>query len=155
MDLILPDSENQTSTGKSIFLAGSIEQGKAEDWQRAVVEELIDCEGTVFSPRRADWDPTWPNTKEFEPFRGQVEWELDHIDTADAIIFYFQPGTKSPISLLELGLALGRKNQKIWVVCPEGFWRKGNVDITCKKYSTKVYNSFNEPLKEIKEFFSI
>lgn len=155
MDLILPDTGFAPDNTKSIFLAGSIEQGRAEDWQTAVTEELQDCEGTIFSPRRKDWDSTWSNTEEFKPFRDQVEWELEHINKADAVLFYFQPGTKSPISLLEYGLILGnRENQKIWTVCPEGFWRKGNIDITARRYEQTVYDDFVEPLVEIKKFFN-
>jgi hypothetical protein len=45
---------------------------------------------------------------------------------------YFDPATKSPISLLELGLFA--KTGKLIVCCSEGFWRKGNVDIVCKRY---------------------
>ena len=32
--------------------------------------------------------------------------ELDHIDKADIVVLYFDPKTTSPISLLEMGLAL-------------------------------------------------
>ena len=45
---------------------------------------------------------------------------------------YFDPKTKSPISLLELGLFA--KSGKLVVCCPDGFWKKGNVDIVCQRY---------------------
>lgn len=37
-------------------------------------------------------------------FRQQVEWELNALSVADLIVFYFDPATRSPITLLELGL---------------------------------------------------
>ena len=43
------------------------------------------------------------------------------------------PGTKSPITLLELGLHAGKNPQKLVVCCPDGYWRKGNVDIVCRR----------------------
>lgn len=119
-----------------IFLAGTIEMGAGEDWQARVGAELED-KFLVLNPRRDDWDSTWEQTIDNPNFHEQVKWELDGIDSVDFIFFYFQPGTKSPISLLELGLAIGT-DASIVVVCPEGFWRKGNVDIVCETYSGKL-----------------
>ena len=45
---------------------------------------------------------------------------------------YFDPETKSPITLLELGLYA--RSGKLVVCCPHGFWRRGNVDIVCDRY---------------------
>lgn len=55
---------------------------------------------------------------------------------------YFDPKTMSPISLLELGLYATSK--KLHVICPEGFWRKGNIEIVCSKYNIPLYNSIEE-----------
>ncbi len=136
----------------SIFLAGSIEMGKAVDWQKEVISEL-EKSGLlldIFNPRRDDWDSSWGQTIKDEKFREQVEWELYGIDLADIILMYFAPGTMSPISLLELGLILGKYPDKLVVVCPEGFYRKGNVDITCKKYGVQVHTTLDDALKVIK-----
>jgi hypothetical protein len=62
---------------------------------------------------------------------------------------YFDPNTQSPISLLELGLHA--RDGKLIVLCPEGFWRKGNVDIVCEKYGVKQVESFEELIKAINE----
>ena len=61
---------------------------------------------------------------------------------------WFDPKTKSPISLLELGLFADK--YKLIVYCPEGFWRKGNVDIVCKRYNVTQVNSLDELITEIK-----
>lgn len=55
---------------------------------------------------------------------------------------YFDPNTKSPISLLELGLHA--REQKLIVLCPEGFWRKGNVDVVCEYYGINQVDTFDE-----------
>jgi hypothetical protein len=125
---------------KSVFLAGSIEMGKAEDWQKKLETILGDCGYDILNPRRDDWDSSW--TQEFEnpQFFQQVTWELNALENADLIIMYFAPDTKSPISLLELGLFA--HSGKIRVVCPQGFWRKGNVDIVCQYYNIPVYETF-------------
>ena len=116
----------------NVFLAGSIEQGAADDWQTAVAAELQDLDITILNPRRDAWDASWVQSMEFAPFREQVEWELEAQEKADLIAFYFSPATRSPITLLELGLAAGKR--RAIVCCPEGFWRKGNVDIVCARY---------------------
>ena len=117
---------------KSIFLAGSIEMGKAEDWQRNLSELLISKNFNVFNPRRKDWDSSWVQTYKNPQFSQQVRWELNALDKADCIIMYLDPNTISPISLLELGLFAHCR--KMMVVCPEGFFRKGNVEVVCDIY---------------------
>jgi hypothetical protein len=64
-----------------------------------------------------------------------VEWELDALDAADVVLMYFAPETKSPITLLEMGIHAVQNPAKMIVCCPEGFWRKGNVDIVCSRYN--------------------
>lgn len=142
-----------------IFLAGSIEMGKAVDWQTELTNKLTDLDKvTILNPRRDDWDKSWPNTADFPPFREQVEWELQALEDADIIVMYFDPNTQSPITLLELGLFKGKA---MVVCCPDGYFRKGNVDIVCEKYDIphtndkdlffdKIYNflkSLEDPIK--------
>lgn len=134
--LVSPDRLNRL-TGRMVFLAGSIEMGRAEDWQQGLAKRLlaIDPSLVVANPRRLNWDASWVQSIDNPPFNEQVNWELDHIEQADLVVFHFQPGTQSPITLLELGKHLARPNaaHSTLVSCPEGFWRKGNVDIVCQR----------------------
>ena len=127
---------------KSIFLAGSIEMGKAEDWQKELGDWLVSKNYNVFNPRREDWDSSWSQTYENPQFSQQVKWELNSLDKSDWVIMYLDPQTKSPISLLELGLFAHSK--KLLVVCPDGFWRKGNVEVVCSLYDIPLFNSIDE-----------
>ena len=136
----------------SIFLAGSIDMGLAEDWQSVIENELDDHNVTIYNPRRDSWDSSWVQSIHNEEFREQVEWELDHLDKSDVIVMYFDENTKSPISLLELGLYAS--SGKMIVYCPEGFWRKGNVDIVAQRYDITQVNSFNELLIALKSVSS-
>ena len=136
----------------SIFLAGSIEMGIAEDWQSKIEKELDGLDVTIYNPRRDSWDSSWVQSIHNEQFREQVEWELDHLDKSDVIVMYFDENTKSPISLLELGLYAS--SGKMIVYCPEGFWRKGNVDIVAQRYDIRQVNSFNELLVALKSVAS-
>lgn len=120
----------------SMFLAGSIEMGEAEDWQSELTK-YFENKYNIFNPRRDDWDSSWVQSFENPAFSQQVNWELHALDLCDVIIMYFDPATKSPISLLELGLYAS--SGKLHVICPEGFYRKGNVDIVCNKYNIPIY----------------
>lgn len=134
---------------KTIFLAGSIEEGKADDWQKKLETALKDEEGTILNPRRDDWDDSWTQSKDNKEFRNQVEWELFGLEHCTIIVMFFQPGTKSPISLLELGLHA--KSEKLIVCCPKGYMKKGNVDVTCDYYEVPVVETFEELIKSIKK----
>ena len=125
---------------KSVFLAGSIEMGKAENWQEEATNTFNLSGWDVLNPRRDDWDSSWAQDFENPQFYQQVNCELNALEHADLIIMYFDPNTKSPISLLELGL-FARSN-KLKVICPEGFWRKGNVDIVCNYYNIPLFDSW-------------
>jgi len=134
---------------QSISLAGSIEQDRAARWQDEVIEKLKDYPCTILNPRRANWDASLEQKIENPQFNEQVTWELDALEMADVILLYFDPNTKSPISLLELGLFA--KSGKLIVCCPEGFWRKGNVDIICKRYGIEEVEKLKEAVEVVLE----
>jgi hypothetical protein len=134
--------------GFSVFLAGSIEMGKAKNWQTVIEKELADIPVIIYNPRRDNWDSSWIQSIDNPQFREQVEWELSAMEQSTYILMYFDPNTKSPVSLLELGLfALAKK---LIVCCPNGFWRKGNVDIVCRRYDIKQVDSINGLVDNVK-----
>ena len=132
-----------------IFLAGSIEMGKAMDWQSYVTSGRLNEKKDVcfYNPRRKDWDSSWIQKFENPQFFQQVSWELEALDKATHIIVFLQEGTISPISLLELGLHA--KDENVYVVCQEGFERKGNVDIVCMKYEIPTFGSIDECISHL------
>lgn len=146
--IIKPPAQLATDGRYKVFLAGSIEMGAAEDWQVVVEERLADLDIVLYNPRRDDWDPTWEQRADNPPFREQVIWELTALREADLIILFFSPGTKSPISLLELGLFA--EKDKLCVLCPEGYWRKGNVDIVCQMYGIPLFDDWDGLLRHVR-----
>lgn len=150
MGIVLYPPHRQTIQ-PTIFLAGSIEMGKAEDWQAVLSEKLLPHASVIYNPRRLDWDNSWEQSIDHPEFRAQVEWELDHLIAADIAIFHFQPGTMSPVTLMELGHRLPAKppeanysSLNTIVSCPQGFWRKGNVDILCARHGVKVVEGVDD-----------
>lgn len=146
-----PHTYGQHAGKKRIFLAGSIEMGRAIEWQKKVVEELGDLDVVLLNPRRRDWDSSWEHSIDHLQFRQQVEWELTALDDADVIVMYFDPETKSPITLLELGIHAATNPGKVLVCCSEGFWRKGNVDIVCARYGVAMAEDINDLIFKLRD----
>lgn len=143
MTIIKAPNEYSMDEAELVFLAGSIEMGAAENWQDRIGRELSEMGYIVLNPRRDDWDSSWVQSIDNPQFYEQVNWELDALRDADWIILYFDPNTKSPISLLELGIFGG---PNMIVVCPDGFWRKGNVDIVCKRFNIPMRDTLEEAI---------
>jgi hypothetical protein len=149
IEIKAPDKIEIPDGYKSVFLAGSIEMDKADQWQKKIVSACSDSKVVFLNPRRDDWDNSWKQTIDDVNFFSQVTWELNGLDLCDLIIMYIDPKTKSPITLLELGLHAD--SGKIVLYCPDGFYRKGNVDIVCEKYNVKQVESFDDLIKTINE----
>lgn len=142
--ILKPTSDlSEAGTRFKVFLAGSIEMGKAENWQEKLEKELGSLgEICVLNPRRDDWDTGWRQEISNKPFYEQVNWELNALESADLILFYFSSETQSPVTLLELGLFA--RTGKVVVCCPQGFWRKGNIDIVCEKYEIPMVQQIDD-----------
>ena len=117
----------------SIFLAGTIDNGSSVNWQQNVINDLhyfYDLPNLeIYNPRRLDW-PAESNHKEIEY---QIKWEQEHLDKVDMIFMIFADNSKSPITLLEMGLYA--QTGKLYVFCTDKFYRFDNVKLTCDKYS--------------------
>ncbi|CAI6258071.1 unnamed protein product [Periconia digitata] len=120
-------------TQPSVILYGAIESSPTENWATSLTKSLSHLAVTVINPRCDAWDSTWDEDINCAPFKKQVDWEIDHADVADLIVFYFKPGTPCPITLLELGMHAARFPQKCIVCCPKGFYKRGNVEIVSRR----------------------
>ena len=144
---------NNPNNNTTVFLAGSIEMGAAVDWQTMLADEFLSKNITFYNPRRDEWDSSWTQEITNPQFYQQVNWELNALENANYIVMFFDPNTKSPISLLELGLYA--ESGKMLVCCPEGFWRKGNVDIVCDRYGIPNFNSLEDLINFLKKNLDI
>jgi hypothetical protein len=77
-----------------------------------------------------------------------VEWELAGLEQATVVAMYFAPSTKAPITLLELGLCA--RSGKLVVCCPDGYWRKGNVEVVCRRYGVPLLATLADLLAEVR-----
>jgi len=129
----------------AIFLAGSIDNGIAPDWQKEVLLALKDKDVMLMNPRRKDWDSN-AGDKEVEL---QVNWELDAMEYANYVIMYLAEGSKAPISLLELGLEA--KSGRIIVAAHPTYYRRVNVKVVCERNSIPLYETLDELIQAITE----
>lgn len=132
-----------------VFLAGSIEMGQAGPWQGSIERALADVPAAILNPRRDAWDSSWDQSIHNPSFRGQVEWELDGLERADLVAMYFDPATRAPITLLELGLFA--RSGKLVVCCPAGYWRRGNVEVVCARHGVRLVEEFDELVRIVRE----
>jgi len=139
----------------TIFLAGTIDNGDSANWQQEVIEKLNkdkeDYEILVYNPRRDYWLPDASK----EVIEEQIRWEQQHLDDAQMIVMYLRDDSKSPISLLELGLYA--KEKPMYVFCSEKFYRFDNVRLTCDKYYIPLFvtNDTDWVVDKIKELYDI
>ena len=134
----LPNKPNS----KSVFLAGTIDNGDSLNWQDKTIIELTNLginDIEIYNPRRENWNSN-PSKEDIEY---QIKWEQDHLDKADVIVMVLLDDSKSPISLLELGLYA--KSNKLIVFCTPNFYRWDNIRLTCEKYNIQLVES-NHPL---------
>ena len=141
--VIYAPSEESPLCAKSIFLAGTTSKVDATDWRKTLTSSLSEYSITIYNPYRADWDSTWREDANFPPYRKQVLWELDKQARADLVVVYFHRATQAPVSLLEFGLC-AQVPDKVIAVCPEGYWKRGNVQIVCQKYGVEMLDDIGE-----------
>ena len=123
----------------NIFLGGTIDNGDSFDWNSELIKELNEVDTThpimIYNPRRIEWN----KDADKDELRKQIDWELYHLERADIIVMNILPNSKSPISLMELGLFA--KEKKMIVFCGEKFYRYENVRMTCERYGVPFFNT--------------
>lgn len=149
-EVVKPPDGRVPLDAATLFLGGSIEMGAAPDWQTWLADALAGVGLIILNPRRDDWDSSWKQTPDDPQFYGQVAWELAAQETADLRVYYFSPETKASITLLELGLF---HDKECIVCCPPGFYRRGNVQIVCRRYGIPLCNDLDTLAALVRRFF--
>jgi hypothetical protein len=141
--IIRAPSEEPVTGTRTVFLAGTTTAVDGKDWRDRLSESLSKYPITMFNPNRPDWDSTWCEDIAFEPYRVQVQWELDKQDRADLVVVYFHPSTLAPVSLLEFGLSAKFPGKTI-AVAPEGYAKRANVQLVCHKYGVEFLDNVDK-----------
>jgi hypothetical protein len=126
-----------------LFLAGTIDNGDSDNWQDELIRTINGVElmrpVNIYNPRREQW----PSSNDHNEIDKQIEWELYHLEKADLIVMNILANSKSPISLMELGLFA--KEGRLVVFCPKTFYRYDNVRVVCKRYGVPLFTTNNIP----------
>lgn len=151
ISVIVAPAKHGALKGPCLFLGGSIEMGKAGPWRQDTIKVVADAaiDVTIFNPRREHFNATVEQIATDPILREQVLWELRHLKMSDVILFHFEPGTISPISLFELGLFTGSgealMTRKVIVSCPDGYFRQGNVELVQEEFGQfDLYKTLTE-----------
>lgn len=141
----LPESMGPARSFTKVFLAGTIDMGNSTDWQKEMYHVFSSLDGRylLFNPRQENWDADREGEMDY-----QVRWELEHLEEADIIIMNILRNSRSPISLLEMGLHA--HSRKMYVICEPEFYRYDNVRITCDFYDIPLYSSMSSFLEDFK-----
>lgn len=136
-----------TSGFTKVFLAGTIDMGNSRDWQSSMLEYFAAKDGRylLFNPRQDSWNAEAEGEMDY-----QVNWELRHLEEADIIIMYIIGTSKSPVTLLEMGLHA--RSRKLIVACEKDYYRYDNVRITCGFYGIPLYNSLDQLLEVLDNY---
>ncbi|HEX7653547.1 MAG TPA: nucleoside 2-deoxyribosyltransferase domain-containing protein [Verrucomicrobiae bacterium] len=121
-----------------VFLAGSIDDGQAQNWQTAFGESFAADSLVLLNPRRS----VWPGVTEPVALQQQIDWELHGLERADVIAMYITAESKAPVSLLEFGL--WARSGKLVVACEPGYWRRENLAATCARYHVPLVTNLTE-----------
>lgn len=115
-----PEILNPKQKGQRVFLAGGITG--CPNWQAEIVEKLKFHDIVLVNPRRDDFDYNDPNMA-----WGQIEWEFNHLQKCDVILFWFPEETLCPITLFELGKFHMNPDYEVVVGCHPNYARKFDV----------------------------
>ncbi|MBP9748921.1 nucleoside 2-deoxyribosyltransferase domain-containing protein [Patescibacteria group bacterium] len=131
----------------TLFLAGGITN--CPNWQEDALTELADTNSTIFNPRRK----TYPDDP--AALRQQISWEYERLRSADAILFWFAPGSLNPITLFELGSALERK-QRLFIGADAGYSRIADlrIQIALRSQETHIQEDFSSLITDIRGYFA-
>lgn len=130
---------NSTDTlGTTVFLGGTIDNGDSIDWQTEFANKFESVDVTFLNPRREKWITDIEQSIDCPIFREQLEWESFNLEYSDYILINLLADSKSIISVAELA-EYGSKGKKMVVCCPKGFWRNGNVEFLCEKFSIPLF----------------
>jgi len=149
MKILKPPMLSKFDDKKSIFLAGSIDNGSADDWQLNVSESLSDLDIYTLNPRRNEWNQAWTQTIDNPKFKEQVIWELNGLENADVVLFNFLGNSQAPISLLELGLCASRRD--VVVCCEPEYWRKGNIEVVCEQFGLPLVDNIEKAISLVRK----
>jgi len=120
-----------TTWNKILYLAGGIRS--THDWRSEVEEALKDTNLTIINPVHIGF-----TEKSAIAQHNQIAWEQMAISLSDAILFWFTPETLCPMTLYELGYAMSRGEQRLFIGTDPCYARRVDVQVQLKLIQPKI-----------------
>lgn len=102
---LVPEPVDYLTARHIAFLGGGI--SNCPDWQAYIENKLVAVEGLdnvfILNPRRENFDTSDPSVSV-----AQIRWEYAELENANILVFWFPKETLCPITLYELGKAVGQ-----------------------------------------------
>lgn len=135
-------------TDSALFIGGGITG--CPNWQSDFLDKIKNLNILCLNPRRQDFDVTNPNM-EIE----QIEWEFQHLQAANAIVFWFPEETLCPIVLYELGFWINTTKPLI-VGCHPNYKRKRDIEIQTRlvRPELRISSSIDELSQETNHWYN-
>jgi Nucleoside 2-deoxyribosyltransferase like len=134
-----------------IFIAGGI--SNCPDWQKEMIARFKDIDDSLvlINPRRSSFAIEKQEESSF-----QIEWERDHLNVCDAILFWFPFQTLCPITLFELGVAAADEDTPIFVACHPAYERKFDVEkqLSLLRPEVEVRDNFEDVVNDVKVWYA-
>ncbi len=125
LTVVTPPSLYFPIKGPKIFLAGSVGNGDAPDWQSSTLDYIqtnwTESNVTIYNPRRPSGEFLPEDEAE------QATWTISMLNAADYIVMHLTGDSGSPISTFELGLFVD--DERMHLSIDEGYSRKEVVEI--------------------------
>ena len=90
----------------------------------------------------AEYQPRWRSHTV-----DSTQYRKVFLEAADLIVMNLLGDSRSPISLLEMGLYA--RSGKLFVACSPDYYRYDNVRITCRRYGVPLYDSLTARLDDL------
>ena len=137
--------EGCPTNGIRIFLAGAIDKN-SPTWREKVISECSELDVTFINPRNDNYSP--------EILEKQTVWELEMQRAANLIVFYFPEGYESPLSLVELGLAMNTPKHMVLGV-ETGFYKVRYLETLAGFYARPIYYSLDKVISAIQGYGNV
>ena len=133
----------------SIFLGGSMTE--TNDWREHFIEGFKSYDVSFLSPYRKNQpNITDENLDLNDPaIIEHIKWVNNAIDDAWMVFLYFDPSTKSPLSLLDFADLC--KNKKAIVCCPKDFWKSTIIKTVCIEFNVQFFEDLENYIEYLKK----
>ncbi|CAM1372061.1 nucleoside 2-deoxyribosyltransferase domain-containing protein [Tenacibaculum xiamenense] len=133
----------QANSKKLVFLAGSMCIDKEDDWRKNVIKNFANVFDFI--------DPTNENHNLLNDSQMEhhINWELEGLELSDIILMNLLPESKSPISMVELGLYA--RSNKLIICCPENFYQYRYIKTLAKKYNVALFTELEKGIQHLKK----